>query len=1273
MGGRDFVGTERFEVLSRLGSGGMGAVYHVLDREQGTRVALKTVGLVEGEALLRFKREFRALQDLDHPNLIRLGELFEVNGEWFYTMELVDGTDFLRHVRMPVSFAAGRDGDRGSPIGSDARRALEAADEVLTALPKAAAADETPSWDKGPSHAFDEVRLRRSLAQLAQGLTALHRASKVHRDIKPNNVLVTPEGRVVILDFGLVTDVRAGVQQSDVGIMGTYPYMSPEQTAGLPVDGRTDWYAVGVMLFQALTGRLPFRGTTAAMIVAKMNEEAPDPRQLARHVPNDLAELCRDLLRRRPEDRPTAADILTRLHVEAESDGWGGPPSTRSQSTSSCFVGRAEELAKLEVALDHAVEQRPRLLVLTGESGIGKSELVKRFLERAAHRRVGLVVLHGRCYERESVPFRSVDGLVDALSGHLARLSEDQVHRLVPRHADILVHAFPVLKRVDAFQGVSRDDVRDPQEQRARLFGALRTLFVKLAALETVVAVVEDLQWMDEDSRSLLGELLREPSGPTMLFVGTLRTAGEEADRRRAVAHAFTGLSPEVIHLEALSEEDATTLAESLLREETGDRPARIAEIVRESKGHPLFVDELARHAGVHRQERGYVHRLDEAIRVRVSNVDEQGRKLLRLVALAGGPVAQSVIARASQLPADELHRSLSTLRALRLIRAVIARQGDFVEPYHARIAEAVLADETEEGRRQLHERIARALEASGDGDLVDLATHWAGAGEKRRAASYAARAAQRAADVLAFDRAATLYETSLSLDPTDVDELAGRRVKLARALANAGRGERAGEMYLSAVEGAPPAEAIDLRRRAAEQFLLSGHVARGIESFRQVLASVGIRYPSGLLAAIGTLIWTRFVLAIRGLRFDPIDESMVAPAERLRVDTCHSAALGLVPTDTIRGLAFYARAMHLALMLGEPGRIACELSVEAFNLIAGSGKKTPRTYKMLQQARDLAEQAKSAQARGVVTYAEGMGHYMLGQWSEAVDAMLRAEEIFRDECAEAPSELRTMQACVVHCYWELGEWQKLQHRTSRALKEAEERGDLFTMATIRSGLSIQAHCMRDETELGLQKADETIAGWTGTSFDVQRYMYHVQSAFGLAYLGDVAMAHERVEVAVVKSRSSMLAWVQLMRAGLYQARGLFALARAAKEPANRASLIKRALADAKRLEREGQAWTKAGAAVLRANAEALRGRRAESLSWFDLAIEECDRARMTGRAMAARWAKGAIVGGREGELMIGTARKFLEEQEIVDPARLVRNLAPVLFVEDPASLFARG
>ncbi|KAB2899698.1 MAG: serine/threonine protein kinase, partial [Kofleriaceae bacterium] len=187
-------GGERFELRGELGVGGSGAVYRVLDHARGEEVALKTLRRVSGADLYRFKREFRALSGVHHPHLVTLHELFVVGTEWMYTMELVDGERFDRWVR--------------------------------------------------PAGVLDEARLRDALRQLADGLHALHAAGKIHRDLKPTNVLVDRRGRVVILDFGLTVPPESVDRTHEGGSVGTIAYMSPEQAADLPLGPATDWYAV---------------------------------------------------------------------------------------------------------------------------------------------------------------------------------------------------------------------------------------------------------------------------------------------------------------------------------------------------------------------------------------------------------------------------------------------------------------------------------------------------------------------------------------------------------------------------------------------------------------------------------------------------------------------------------------------------------------------------------------------------------------------------------------------------------------------------------------------------------------------------------------------------------------------------------------------------------------------------------------------------------------------------------------------------------------------
>ncbi len=216
-----FPGTARFAVIRRIGRGGMGTVYEALDRERKTRVALKTLSTLNADTLLLFKNEFRALQDIQHPNLVRLGELFEEAGQWFFTMELVVGVDFMTYVNPehdPQEEACtDREADAALSLSAEDAALTSSLDLHLTPVERStpdglhtaeltstqdlvhstvaepdkrrplSRAGAGPNSVPRPGH-FDEPRLWRALGQLAQGVDALHSAQKIHRDLKPSRV-----------------------------------------------------------------------------------------------------------------------------------------------------------------------------------------------------------------------------------------------------------------------------------------------------------------------------------------------------------------------------------------------------------------------------------------------------------------------------------------------------------------------------------------------------------------------------------------------------------------------------------------------------------------------------------------------------------------------------------------------------------------------------------------------------------------------------------------------------------------------------------------------------------------------------------------------------------------------------------------------------------------------------------------------------------------------------------------------------------------------------
>src|SRR5580698_6152527 len=269
----DWVGTDRFEVLRCIGRGGMGTVYEARDREHKRRVALKTLRHFDAASLYRFKQEFRTLANVSHPNLVRLHEFLVAEGDRaFFSMELVRGTDFVSHSQKAGSVPRIDDSTMGRALGDHSlvRKA--------THSPRSdRSSSQAPPDVIRPSSPADFDRLLPALRQLVEGLHALHVAGKLHRDVKPSNVLVTPEGRVVVLDFGVATDLpRAGHGQLvDEGQMvGTAHYMAPEQAMGDAPTPAADWYSVGVILYEALVGFVPFTGSVTAVISAKNTEAA---------------------------------------------------------------------------------------------------------------------------------------------------------------------------------------------------------------------------------------------------------------------------------------------------------------------------------------------------------------------------------------------------------------------------------------------------------------------------------------------------------------------------------------------------------------------------------------------------------------------------------------------------------------------------------------------------------------------------------------------------------------------------------------------------------------------------------------------------------------------------------------------------------------------------------------------------------------------------------------------------------------------------------------
>ena len=1223
----------------------MGEVYEVLNRDDGSSLALKVLLSPTPDSLLRFKNEFRALQDIRHPYLVTLYELVEEDGIWFLTMELVAGVDFLRYARPTAS---------EEPSAPQTTVTLDEGDHLSQAGGDRARADDTRCAPR-----FDEARLRSTLRQIAGALCALHAAGKVHRDVKPSNVLVTSAGRAVLFDFGLIVDLDVNPWlTADGQMVGTPAFMAPEQISGGRVGPEADWYALGSTLYAALTGQPPFRGKLREIFHYKQHGVPLAPSAIVSSVPEDLEALCLDLLQVHPATRPTGEEVVRRLNVQAKEEE--APSFNTATSFFTPFVGREMELALLEdafievqAALDHAV-----VVQVHGESGVGKTALVRQFA-KAMTVEQGALVLSSRCYESEVVPFKAIDGIMDTLTAFLAGLKGEDAAALLPLRASLLAQVFPVLRRVQtiARAPLPPKEGMDPQELRARAFAALRELLGRLSERRPLVLVIDDLQWTDRDSLTLLGEVLRQPDSPPLLLVATVRdVSGDLASTAAPLAELASDFRD--VHLQPLPLQEARKLAALLLRSFDEGNELDPAAIAAESRGNPLFIDELVRHGAAGGGARSAPLALEDVLWERINALGEPASRILTLLAIAGTPMSETIIAQAASVSLGEFSLQLAQLRAAGLVHMTGMSGSDAIQCRHDRVRTAVVSHLDAEARRRGSFSLALALESTKDADAVALALHWHGAGDEDRALAYALKGAEAASEALAFDHAAELYESALAsphLAPADERLVAER---LGDALVNAGRGIRAAAAYRRAARGAPTANALDLERRAADQLLRAGHFDEGLSAVRTVLSSIGLSLPETALEALIRFLVGRLVLWLRRLRFVRRDATEIAATELMRVDVCRSVSFGLGVVDPVRGAAFQVRALLLALRAGEVKRVAFALSSECVYVARHGGASFRRAMGLADRAQGLAEAAGDPHAIAYAHATRGVACYLNGRFTEARDLSGSAIEMFRGKCKGVAWELAVSQFFEANALAQLGELLRLAENLPRALRDAFERGDRYAAVCLRIGLTNLHWLAIDEAKEAEKQVREAMTEWSNEGFHLE-HLYELLASVNIdLYVGRPREAYARVAARWEALRRSLLPFTtQSVRILSRYARARSAIA--AVEDGDDVQLLRVAERDARVLARERAAWSLPLAKTVRASLAWREGAEGQALALLREAIAGFEAVDMKLHAAAARRRLSALVAGDAGRELERASNEWMASEKVKNPDRIAQVFIP--------------
>lgn len=1009
----------RFRSPTLVGAGTHGAVFHAIDDQHALPVAIKCLAAPDPEDLPAFKREFRALVHVSDPHLVQLYELHGEGAQVFFTMEYVEG-------------------------GTLAERSAQ---------------------DR-----------RAVFRQIANGLRTLHDAGLTHCDLKPSNVLIARDGRAMLTDYGCVS--HYGAPESGAAGLGSPHYMAPEQWFESSTAPAVDWYALGVMLFEALTGALPFDGDMGSVLLAKRRASPDALRARLRDTDDDaLASLCVALLSSDPDARPGADAVLAALDA--------APSRARASSApiANAPIGREGPLAALRAWLETPA---PGVAALIGPGGIGKSSVLSAFVrELGAHARV----LRGRCYPADRSPLRGLDEIASALG---EGLRDRDVPALDAQEATALARAFPSLAEPHGIEASGAITMTEDASRRA-LASALTRWIVALAGDRPALLVVDDLQWADETSVEVL-ELLSRGTTPIAVLI-----ASRSAD--------LAGLAPRLsLELGPLDRSESARLV-AQLAPELGDRAERIATL---AGGNPFLVEALASYALRGGALEAHADPLHDVIAE--WDPDAFAKRLVTVLALADAPLRSSVAVAASGGRDRDYLPALTRLRARRLLTSRLVRGDDLVELYHRRWAEAVQASLDDEDRRATHRALADAIATHTPGDIGRAADHSRSAGDLALALSRDLAAAD-----LAHERGLPHLEAmrlQLAHDSAVADEQvrAHVRMRLGDALAQVGRGAEAAKWYRLAAEHARSLEESVLAERlAAEQLLFSGHHEEGIAVLRRVLERIELDLPTSPPAAIAR-VQSWYSHAANHYIVAPDESAPITASgdDLARIDALHAATLGLSMSDPLATGVAQTFHVDLARAAGEPFRLLRAVTIHLVQT-AGTMVDLARTATLTATARTLTERVGTAEARAVFAVAEAGA-----AWMEArLDDALAASERARSELASIRGlqwQADTAVIVQLEALCARGDIAEASALLDAAMRDAESRDDRYLRAHLGVRIAPWVRLWRGAPDEARAEADAGIAAFRVTGFQLLHLMHAVHLARCDVYEGGANAALARLD-----------------------------------------------------------------------------------------------------------------------------------------------------------------
>jgi diguanylate cyclase (GGDEF)-like protein len=945
------------EVISELGRGAETVVYRV--RRHGGDYTLKVLTAPDAvKAYPAVRREAALLGHVGHPLLPRIFEVGLSTSGPYLILEYIDG--------FPLS-------------------------ELLR---------------RGP---LDEPAAVRLAMDVAGPLAAAHRAGLVHRDVKPDNVIVEPAGTGRLIDFGLAA--RGGVH--DERIAGTLLYCAPEQTGMLkrPVDGRSDLYALGVLLYECLTGQLPYRAKDAGELI-RLHATAPIPdvRVLSPQLSATMAGIIATLMAKDPDDRYQSGEsLLSDLNRLADdpaatlivaADQRGVQPMGPQR-----LIGRDEEVITLAHRWLRARDGNGGAVIVEGAAGAGKTRLVRELTNAVDSD--GDLTLYGKCVPDDPVPLAPLRGAVERFLRTVGRLPPVERERAIEQLRRAAGRGGPLLRTLSPLLAdlVQAPDIGEINRQE-QFVNAVASFLIGLAdEFQGAVLHIDDIQWLDDSTRRVLQRVTSRLTGTALLVIATSRDDGDNAAALDRFGADMDATLDTRIPLRPLDSEASMELVTELLG--AARLPdEHIEELAVRAGGNPFTIGEYVRAVfdaglltpswGGWQLDQAGLDRLEvtgdavDLVLQRIDGLGPDSRRLLVAAAAGGRAFPADLVAAVCDIDPRWARAMLAEAESRRLVTATGTNGYRFL---HDRIREALLVGLDADAMRRLHQRIAEVLEAAAPDDpryVYAIARHYA-LGEKDRrpkrvylsgfAAGRLALAEHAPGQAREFLEVAAAAAASAGVTPQASFHLA-----LGVACARSGRFSAALRHLDDALRGEPDKlRRAEIRAQIAMVHNSSWNPDRAFDAVRRGLAELGAPLPRGRFVLIVTTLWSVLLGLIVGRTKLGFGSARGRDRDRYRQQAVlydiATLALSLRMRRAMRA-TLSLRALYPINRLG-PGREYAQ-HMAGLGVIADVARRPKLAAFLFDRAASVAAEIGDPQLVAYVAWKRGAGSHLAGRDDEA-------------------------------------------------------------------------------------------------------------------------------------------------------------------------------------------------------------------------------------------------------------------------------------------------